>query len=206
MEVMFRPAKPEDAEAAVPLVYSSGPLVFEYAFSHKTRITAKEYLYRVLQKPGGEFGYENHIVGVIDDQVVAAGAGFTGATTFPFLKSAIKQIFTHYGFIQGIQVCRRGLHIESVIKPPKGNLYYVSHLGVEPDMRGKGIGEKLVNHLLDKGREMGSTVAALDVSVENPRAEALYTRMGFVTEKEMVSNYSNDTGRVMNHRRMVLDI
>jgi ribosomal protein S18 acetylase RimI-like enzyme len=206
MDVVFRPAKPDDAEAMVPLVYSSGPLVFEYVFSHRTKVSAKEYLYRVLQQPGGEFGYEAHIVGTVDGKVVATGAGYTGATTFPFLISAVKQIFGTYGIIGGFQVSRRGLHTESVIKPPKGKEFCVSHLGVDPEMRGRGIGEKMVNHLLENGRELGGTKAVLDVSVENPRAEALYTKMGFVTEREMESNYSNDTGRVMNHRRMVLDI
>jgi ribosomal protein S18 acetylase RimI-like enzyme len=206
MEVVFRPAKPEDAEAMVPLVYSSGPLVFEYVFSHQTKVNAKEYLFRVLQKPAGEFGYETHIVGTVDDKVVAAGAGYTGATTFPFFISAVKQIFGTYGLIGGIKVSRRGLHTESVIKPPKGKEFCVSHLGVDPEMRGRGIGEKMVNHLLEQGRELGGTKAVLDVSVENPRAEALYTKMGFTTEQEMVSEYSNETGRVMNHLRMVLDI
>jgi len=206
MDVNFRPARPEDAEPMVPLVYSSGPAVFDYVFSHQTKVSAKEYLYRTLQQPAGEFGYKSHIVGTIDEKVVAAGAGFTGATTFPFFISAVKQIFGTYGLIGGINVSRRGLQTEGVIKPPKGNEFAVLHLGVDPEMRGHGIGEKMVNHLLAQGRESGGTKAVLDVSVENPRAEALYDRMGFVVEKEMESNYANHTGRVMNHRRMVLDM
>ena len=61
---------------------------------------------------------------------------------------------------------------------------------------------RLVEYLLDTGRELGRKTAILDVSVENPRAEALYTRMGFKVTAERVSGFKNETARVPNHRRM----
>ena len=53
---------------------------------------------------------------------------------------------------------------------------------------------------------MGGKTAVLDVSVENPRAEALYGRLGFVVTKEMRSSDQNRYSRVHHHRRMARPI
>lgn len=58
-------------------------------------------------------------------------------------------------------------------------MHYIAHLGVDPSMQSKGIGAKLVEYLMEQGRKAGKTQAALDVSVLNPRAQALYERLGF---------------------------
>jgi ribosomal protein S18 acetylase RimI-like enzyme len=204
MKVTFRPSRPEDAEALVPLTYSSGPAAFSYVFSHRTRITAQEFLYRTLQQPAGEFGYAVHVTGEINGEIVAGGACYSGELAFPFLTAALRQILGNYGIVQGAGIIRRGLRVEAIVPPPKGKLHYVSHLGVAPEMRGQGIGEQLVHHLLEIGRAAGRTTAALDVSVENPRAQALYERLGFVVTKEYPSRLENDTARVPDHRRMEL--
>ena len=49
---------------------------------------------------------------------------------------------------------------------------------------------------------MGRTRAALDVSVENPRAQALYERLDFEVTEECMSKLENSTARVPDHRRM----
>jgi ribosomal protein S18 acetylase RimI-like enzyme len=46
-------------------------------------------------------------------------------------------------------------------------------------MQSKGIGSKLVEHLMEEGCKAGKTHTALDVSVLNPRAQVLYKRLGF---------------------------
>ena len=40
MPLSFRPARPEDVDAAVPLIYSSGPDAFDYAFARPGRNSA----------------------------------------------------------------------------------------------------------------------------------------------------------------------
>jgi len=204
MNVTFRPSRPDDAEALVPLTYSSGPAAFSYVFSHRTRIAAQEFLYRTLQQPAGEFGYGCHVTGELDGEIVAAGASFGADAALPYFFAALRQIVGHYGIGQSIGVSRRGLQVEAMIKPPKDGEHAILHLGVAPEMRGRGIGEQLVHHLLGIGREAGRTTAVLDVSVENPRAQALYERLGFVVTKEYPSRLENDTAHVPDHRRMEL--
>jgi len=205
MDVEIRPASPEDVNVAASCIYSSGPATFDYVFSHRTSLDALAYLNRLFRARGGEFGYGCHVVVTLPNgEVAGTGACYSGRDMLGFTVAAFRQIVSAYGFVTGIGVIRRGLQAESVIKPPKAELHYVAHIGVVPDHRGRGIGQRLVAHLLDTGRREGRAVAALDVSVENPRAEALYRRMGFEVTEEIPSNYANSTAIIPAHRRMEL--
>lgn len=52
-------------------------------------------------------------------------------------------------------------------------------LAVEPNMRGQGVGARLVTSLMHWGRSKGATRAYLQVRDDNVRARALYARLGF---------------------------
>jgi ribosomal protein S18 acetylase RimI-like enzyme len=73
-----------------------------------------------------------------------------------------------------------GLRLERIVRPPPRDVFYLAHLGVTPGQRGAGFGTQLIEHLLALGRASGFARAGLDVATTNPRAQALYERMGFV--------------------------
>lgn len=200
-EITFRPAKPDDVDVAVPLIYSSGPIAFDYVFASQSKGNGETFLKYAFQDGAGEFGYRNHVVGTRDGEIVCAGAGYTGETGMAFTLAAVRQIWSFYG-LNGIGVIIRGLRIEQVIEPPSKDLYYIAHLGVKPELRGQGIGTQLLNHLLSQQYTAGIKTAALDVAVTNPRAEALYKRMGFTVTETLKSNLSNQWGTVADLRRM----
>lgn len=177
MTLHFRPATPEDVHAAVPLIYSSGPAAFDFIFSPKPK-QALDFLHYTFTDGNGEFGYKYHVVGEVDGKVVAVGTAFDGEATLNYFLAMGRQIVSFYG-LAAFSVIPRGLQVESIIQPPKGRLHYIAHLGVHPSMQGKGIGSKLVEHLMEQGRNAGKTHTALDVSVLNPRAQVLYERLGF---------------------------
>src|SRR5712691_5597064 len=78
MKVAFRSAAAADVEAAVPLIYSSGPAAFDYVFTLDGGPTAEDFLRRAFVDGAGEFGWRNHVVGELDGRIVAAGAGWSG--------------------------------------------------------------------------------------------------------------------------------
>jgi len=198
----FRPAVAADAEAAVPLIYSSGPAAFDYVFAVPQVGDAQAFLRRAFADGAGEFGWRNHVVGELDGAVVAAGAGFGGDAKWAFTLAAARQILGHYGWRRAGGVIGRGLRVESVIPPPSGAAYYLGHLGVAPSLRGKGVGSALVAHLLARRPPALDGPVILDVAQTNPGAQRLYQRLGFAVVGERRSTLANAQGEVPGHRRM----
>ena len=168
--------------------------------------TPHDFLRHAFIDGQGEFGYRNHIVGILDDKVVAIGGGWSGKTGFAFMLAGARQILSHYGLMRGAAVILRGLRTETVIPPPSSKQFYLGQLGVQPALQSHGIGKQLIQHLIEQGIHQGFTLAALDVSEKNPRGQALYERLGFIVTKERQSTLINQFGFVPNHRHMQLSI
>jgi ribosomal protein S18 acetylase RimI-like enzyme len=204
--VSFRPAVPGDVEAAVPLIYSSGPAAFDFVFAHGRSGRVEAFLRYAFLQGGGEFGWRNHVAGVVDGKVVAIGAGWHGGKSFPFTLAAARQIFACFGPLGAWGVMLRGLKVESVIRPAGGGEFYIGHLGVDPAVQGRGIGGRLIEHLLGQAPQPRCTKAVLDVAAGNPRAQTLYGRLGFAVTVTRVSRLRSRYGSVGDHRRMELSL
>lgn len=58
-------------------------------------------------------------------------------------------------------------------------------LGVDPERRGLGIGARLIEWCLDRGRQTGSTAIVMCSMDEMTTAHRLYDRMGFVRRPDL---------------------
>ena len=199
-DISFRPCVPDDVELAIPLIYSSGPTSFDYVFKNK-KYTSLDFLRSAFRTPGGEFSYDNHVAMCIDGKLCGIGTAFSNKQAKSFsLKDAIKIIKLYK--LQAPRVMARGLKVEGVIKLPKKNEVILGHIAIAPELRSKGHGQKLMEHLMSSTFLDSGDYFALDVSELNPRAQALYERLGFVVAKEMKSELKNEFGFVASHRRM----
>ena len=57
---------------------------------------------------------------------------------------------------------------------------YLDMVAVEPDRQSAGVGRQLIDHVLDEARGRDKARVGLYVIARNPRARALYERLGFV--------------------------
>merc|ERR1712113_389366 len=57
---------------------------------------------------------------------------------------------------------------------------YIAMLAVDKDLRGRGIGSKLVRLCLDRMKRLGADECVLETEVTNTGAIGLYRSMGFV--------------------------
>jgi len=204
--VSFRAATAGDAEQAVPLIYSSGPAAFDYVFSHDRPGQALAFLRFAFVDGAGEFGFRNHVLALAAGGIVGAGAAWDGRASLRFTLAAAAQILRFYGAWRACGVIARGLRVEQVIRPPRADEYYVAHLGVRESLRGHGIGTRLTQQLLTGAVPGRHRVAALDVAVTNPRAEALYARLGFAVAALRPSRLRSRYHAVADHRRMRLPL
>ena len=199
MPISFRPARPDDADAAIPLIHSSGPQEFDYV----TTQGGAAFLRAAFINGRGRFGYRHHSVGLRDGVIVAVGVGWRARDKPGFALAAFAQFVAHFGLVGAVGAAWRGLQAERVMRPPGRGEYYIGHLAVAPGWRGQGIGTQLVAHMLARGRGAGASVAVLDVACENLRAAALYSGLGFAVNGPPRLGFINRAGQIGDHFRMV---
>ena len=202
MGIEIRPATPDDAAVCAPLMYYSGPEVFNFFVGSKDATDSYTFLELAFRKNAGEFGYAHHLVAELEGQVVGVAIGFGKAEVSEFNKVMIKFLFRYFGILGGIGACFRGMMIELSIKGPGAGEYVVAHIGVNPECRGQGVGSRLLEALYAQGRERGLKNAVLDVAGTNPRAQALYEREGFVVTHTVKGGRSSAHGGIVSHYRM----
>lgn len=200
MKIEFRRCTPQDVDLAVPLIFSSGPTGFSYVFTND-HTSAKAFLTYAFQHKGGEFSYDNHYGLLVDGKLVGIGAIFSGMRAKGFTKADFLNILRFYKF-HSLPVLIRGIKTEQIIKLPSADEICIAHLAISENYRSRGLGGKLISHLINESQANSDKRYVLDVSEENPKARSLYERLGFSVTKHELSTLKNNFGHVANHFRM----
>lgn len=200
----FRYCQPGDIDAALPLIISSGPEAFAYAFNDRNSDQLDAFLRRAFATGGNEFSAEQHLALEENGEIVALGALRFAAQTPRFTAQAMTLILRHYRPPAALRTAWRGLRTEAVIKPPPRGVAFIYQLAVRPDQQGRGHGRRLVAELLRRAQQQGYRRAGLNVSEENPRAQALYEQLGFRVVQQYHSALRSDFGHVPGQRYMEL--
>ncbi len=201
MQITFRTACAEDVETAAGLIYSAGPEAFEFCFTSGDQ-TATSFLKSRFPKGDGFFGWRTHTVATIDGIVVGILATYSGREYHRLTLQTTMAILKFYRFISLPGVIRRSLKLSSLMPPPAKNVHYISNFAVDPSRQGQGIGSALLNQQKLVAEQLGRNTLALDVSVDNPRGQALYERHGFKVTAEQ--QFRGPQGTIANTRRMQL--
>lgn len=127
----------------------------------------------------------------------------------------VKKIFIEYQQFLNVDLCFQSfenelLNLDTIYKPPKGTIILVKNkdeivacvaikpieenncemkrLYVKPEFRGLGIGEKLVNELIDFAKAANFDKMKLDTLTRLTAAVKLYRKFGFIETKPYVYN------------------
>lgn len=178
MDVEIRQAQPGDVDEAVELIYSAAPDSYEFLYAMKGA-SARDYIRYEFQRGSGFLGAAAHSVAVADGQVVGIGAFYTKEGYQALSSEQGKNLIARFGLWTFLGMIPRGLRVQRGISKLKDGQMYIANLGVKEGLRGKGIGKALLEFAVQRANAQGLTELVLDVSEENPRAEALYKCMGF---------------------------
>ena len=77
-----------------------------------------------------------------------------------------------------------------------GDVGEIANVAVTPSARGCGIGTAIIQALIDIAKQTGKTKVEIGVSAGNPRANALYQRLGFLPDRQLYLP-STDTNATM---------
>ena len=202
-QIKFRYAQPDDIHDAVPLIYSSGIPEFDYGFSG-VNSQAKSFLKYAFSDGRGFFGWRNHVVATANDVVIGIAAFYSGQEYLRLSTELVWQVFWFFSFKDIPRVLWCMHQLQSRMPKPSPKMHYIANFAVRADMRGNNIGSTLLLNQLTIAKNLGRTVFALDVSVDNPRAQALYERLGFKAVK--INKFAGDKSKVTDTIRMEMPI
>lgn len=115
-----------------------------------------------------QYSYRNSLVADINRVQAGAIVGYDGARLHELRKPTLRLIQE-----------RTGNAFPSIEDETNPDEYYLDSLGVLPEYRRLGIGNKLLTTLRDKAFAEGYERAGLLVDAMNPQAEHLYLSLGF---------------------------
>ena len=202
MSLEFMPCTRDDSAVVIPLMFSAGPETFRYVFSVDYRDQVIDFLHYAFQQGGGEFGYRDHLLALEDGKLVALVGVWHPKDNMAYMFDALKKIIAYYGPVKGLRVLIRGLRLERIISPPRKDTLWLHNLGLAEELRGKGIGSKVIEHFFELTRKRGIATACLDVAETNSRAKTLYARMGFFAVRRNTGGLKNRYGSVVSHDYM----
>ena len=158
-KITVRRATREDA----PLIAEAVAMAVGYDTTHP--------LYPVFlalaEREATQYSYRNTLVGEVNGEVAGALVGYDGALLQKLREPIYPLLEQHLGSIP---------HIEDETEAGE---FYLDSLGILPQYRGLGVGSALITAYVDRAFAEGHARVGLIVDYDNPKAEKLYTSLGF---------------------------
>lgn len=115
-----------------------------------------------------QYSFQNTIIAEVDGSPVGAVVSYDGGRLSELRCPTLSAI-----------LAATGKQHEIPDETEVGELYLDS-LCVLPEFRGQGIGKRLIQAVKERAKEIGLPIVGLLVDFENPKAEKLYSSLGFV--------------------------
>lgn len=187
--IIYRPCRKEDATQAATLVVAAWPSEEFLKMSPGMTLAGLEaFVAEFIASEDNMYSYTNTIVAECNGSVVGAIIGYAGKDISKLKRPIAESIYKQFGDCDFLHEDETG--------PGE---FYLDSIGVRPDMRSHGIGSGLFKAMLNRASSQGYAVAGLLVDDTNPKAEALYTRLGFKTV-----DITSFMGHKMSHMQMEL--
>ncbi len=176
----IRPARRDDAASLTPLVYASGPAVFDYVFGAAGR-PATDFLHYALASGEGLLGWRAHHVAEQDGEVIGSVALYAGDDAVRLSRVTVMQYFRFHLPWTAFGVLRRAMRVGEMQAPPGERDLYIAHLAVADHWRRRGIASRMLAYAQRVAALHGCRHSVLDVADGNIAARRLYERHGFFT-------------------------
>lgn len=203
--MQIRNATRQDEGNVAELIYYSGSVIYD--FLYKTpKTSAVQFIHFEYVSGRGFCGYRNADLVIIDDRIVGTICAYSGKQFFWALLGTVVNIFIFFGPIEGWAALLRANYVGRAMRKVFRSHLYLANMGIIPELRGTGIGSALLKSQVQNARENGYDTVSLDVADDNPKAEALYRRLGFQMEKGKVASVSRKKHAIPSPIRMHLKL
>ncbi|MCX6083517.1 MAG: GNAT family N-acetyltransferase [Caldiserica bacterium] len=175
----FKPATRDDTPFVARLMYDIGRRDLDRLL---TGIAAGLSPFGIVEKfyqaPGGMFSWRNTEV-ALHDNLPAGFITAYRATSRNGSDMWLARAVGRLGAKALMLLAWRGAIVARAMQHHLSGSWYVAFVGVDPLQQSVGIGSSLIERSIQTARASGCSCVELDVDVDNPRAQALYERLGF---------------------------
>jgi ribosomal protein S18 acetylase RimI-like enzyme len=182
----IRPATPEDAPLAADLIFSTGPVLFDFVF-YRDKEKNLALINRLFAEETNSFSHNCAYLAELGGR----SAGLVHVVDFEEKKSGNRtlggSLVRHMGWGAFLVRAPRFLTLDRLIPEIGNDAYYIQHLATLERFRGRGVGRSLLEfcETVAVGRQLGSL--ALDVESGNDDAIRLYRSFGFKIARKIES-------------------
>jgi len=200
-DIVLEAAKPENAGIAAQLMYDVDQHFIDYIFNGSPEI--RETCYQELWKR--KEGMCSHSLstiakhkGMLVGMALSYPAGAEQAHFHNGMQNAAECLnpdaYAHFTKSMG--------YLPYLLPTTPDDAYYVLYLSVIPELRGQGIGEKLLDNVFERAKAQGLRSCHLDVA-SNYSAVSFYKRMGMEVLSESRVPFLHEQYNIPMHYRMV---
>jgi len=180
----IRQASRCDAKTLAKLVLCSAPDVLAKTFGINDKLTALDFLYSSLLIEDGQYGYANHWLAEIDNQVVGCISAWHSDLLGSFHQTTLSNLVEFFGVDHALSVVQVSQTLQDCIPSPKQHEWCFGHFAVLEQYQKQGVGSALLKLMHKQALASGKLALSLDVERGNTQAANFYLRRGFVQKSE----------------------
>ncbi|MCC5887678.1 MAG: GNAT family N-acetyltransferase [Gammaproteobacteria bacterium] len=175
--VTLQPATASHPELAAELIHATEPHIFGYLHDHDMALLRRHLGYQ-WQQTDSLFSHRFCTAAMLDGELAGIEIGYDAVTQERAAGAMIEHAMAVLTPAQFAHLATWFEHGRYVLPPVPEDAWYLQHLAVVAQARGRGVGERLLVNAMERSREAGFGRVLLDLYAENP-ARRLYERMGF---------------------------
>lgn len=171
---MLRQAQPSDVDAVIPLLHSAIGDIGNMLAGTNDTAQMLETLGQWFTQSGNRLSYEQVYVLEREGKIAGFFLAYHGSDIAALDAPIIAQLRA------------QGLSGDEVIPEARPDEYYLDSIAVSPDYQGQGIGTLLIDEFEQMARKLHHTKLLLIVDLDNVRAKALYERLGYTEDGQIL--------------------
>jgi len=175
--VRVRKARQDDAAAVTRLLFESAPDMYERFSGDRERALAT--LQAAFEEPGNLASHDVVWLAELDGRVAAAMAAFPVAETHERSRAYLRLTLRGTPFWRWAGTLKLFFVGGRASPKPRDNSFYIDALATDPELRRRGAARALLDEAEREARSRGLRAVALDTTMSNEGARALYARAGF---------------------------
>lgn len=194
-----RQANQNDAHFLATLILSSAPVALAATFDINDELSSLNFLHSNLLTCDGQYGFDNHWVAEINNQV--AGCISTWHSDFPnsFHQATLNKLTDFYGIAHVLSVIKASQALQDCIPMPQKHELCIGHFAVFKKYQRQGVATDLLRFAQQKALVCGKSAICLDVEITNSQAIDFYLGRGFTLESESGTSHRMRTLSIGSH-------